>query len=146
MTGLRVVLAATITLNGTALIGARAWQAPPRSARDGVYTADQAGSGKALYDAQCASCHGSMASVMPDMAPLLNDPGFQNLWRERSLARLFGRIQETMPQDKPGSLSPKQTVDLIAYVLSANSLPAGDVALTADLEALKEIRLDTGEP
>ena len=45
---------------------------------------------------KCASCHGSMATVTLT-APLLNDSGFQNLWKDRSLAQLFDRIRETMP-------------------------------------------------
>jgi mono/diheme cytochrome c family protein len=123
-----------------------AGQVPPRSAKEGVYTTEQAGRGKTAYDEKCASCHGSMASVTPDMAPLLNDSGFQNLWRDRSLAQLFGRIRETMPQDKPNTLSPEETAALVAYILSGNQLPAGDTALPVDLEILKEIRVDAGEP
>jgi mono/diheme cytochrome c family protein len=121
-------------------------QIPPRSAKEGVYTTEQANRGKTAYDEKCASCHGTMATVTPEMAALLNDSGFQNLWRERSLALLFSRIRETMPQDQPGTLSPDQTADIIAYILSANQLPPGEVALPTDLEILKEIRLDAGEP
>jgi mono/diheme cytochrome c family protein len=123
-----------------------AGQVPPRSAKDGVYTTEQAERGKTAYDEKCASCHGSMASVTPDMAPLLNDSGFQNLWRQRSLAQLFARIRETMPQDKPNTLSPEETAALVAYILSGNQLPAGQTALPTDLEILKEIRVDAGEP
>ena len=123
-----------------------AGQVPPRSAKEGVYTTEQAGRGKTAYDEKCASCHGSMASVTPDMAPLLNDSGFQNLWRQRSLAQLFGRIRETMPQDKPNTLSPEETAALVAYILSGNQLPAGETPLPIDLEILKEIRVDAGEP
>jgi S-disulfanyl-L-cysteine oxidoreductase SoxD len=121
-------------------------QIPPRSAKEGVYTTEQANRGKTVYDGKCASCHGTMAAVTPEMAALLNDSGFQNLWRERSLARLFSRIRETMPQDQPGTLSPEQTADIIAHILQGNQLPAGDVALPTDLEILKDIRLDAGEP
>jgi mono/diheme cytochrome c family protein len=135
--------AATVALATTAVMWA---QVPPRSAKEGVYTTEQAGRGKSLYESQCASCHGSMAAVTPDMAPLLNDSGFQNLWRERSLAQLFGRIRETMPQDKPNTLSPDETASLVAYILSGNQLPAGTTALPVDLELLKEIRVDAGEP
>lgn len=133
-------------LAAVAVTAMRAEQAPPRSAKEGVYTIEQANRGKTVYDEKCASCHGTMATVTPEMAALLNDSGFQNLWRDRSLARLFSRIRETMPQDEPGTLSPEQTADIIAYILSANQLPAGDVALPPDLEILKDIRLDAGEP
>ena len=129
-----------------AAAGLQAGQAPPRSAKEGVYTTEQANRGKPVYDGKCASCHGSMATVTPDMAPLLNDSGFQNLWRDRSLAQLFSRIRETMPQDKPNTLSPQETADIVAYILNANQLPAGDMPLPTDLEILKEIRLDAGEP
>jgi mono/diheme cytochrome c family protein len=139
-------IAAGMALAAVASAAVRAQQIPPRSAKEGVYTTEQAGRGKAVYGEKCASCHGSMASVTPEMAALLNDTGFQNLWRDRSLARLFSRIRETMPQDKPGTLSPEHTADLIAYILSANQLPAGDVPLPPDLEILKDIRLDAGEP
>jgi mono/diheme cytochrome c family protein len=141
-----VHVAVGITLAAMAGTAITAEQIPPRSAKDGVYSAAQANQGKTVYDEKCAACHGSMQTVTPDMAPLLNDSGFQNLWRDRSLARLFSRIRETMPQDKPNSLSPEQTADIIAFILSANQLPAGEVALPTDLEILKEIRLDAGEP
>jgi mono/diheme cytochrome c family protein len=141
---MRFLLSAAMILTAAAAL--RAGQAPPRSAKEGVYTTEQADRGKPVYDGKCASCHGSMATVTPDMAPLLNDSGFQNLWRDRSLAQLFSRIRETMPQDKPNTLSPEETADLVAYILNANQLPAGDTALPTDLETLKEIRVDAGEP
>ncbi len=143
---MRLLVPAAMILAAAVVTAARAEQAPPRSAKEGVYTTEQATHGQTVYDEKCASCHGNMATSTPEMAALLNDSGFQNLWRDRSLARLFSRIRETMPQDKPGTLSAEQTVDLIAYILSANQLPAGDVPLPNDLESLKEIRVDAGEP
>jgi S-disulfanyl-L-cysteine oxidoreductase SoxD len=114
-----------------------------RSPKEGVYTAVQADEGKATYEAKCLSCHGSMASFTPDMAPLLNDHLFQAGWKNRSLAELFERIRETMPQNEPGTLSPKDTANIVAYVLSANKLPAGSVALPEDVDSLKAIVLET---
>ena len=141
----RAFQAAPIVFAGIIAV-AHAGQAPARSAKEGVYTTEQAGRGKTSYDAKCASCHGSMASVTPDMAPLLNDSGFQSLWKDRSLAQLFDRIRETMPQDKPNTLSPEETAALVAYILSGNQLPAGETALPTDPKILKEIRVDAGEP
>ena len=136
-------------MTAMALVGVTAGlsggQLPPRSAKEGVYTTEQADRGKAVYAEKCVSCHGTMETVTPEMAALLNDSGFQNLWRDRSLARLFSRIRETMPQDKPGTLSPDETADIIAHILRANQLPAGEVALPYDLEILKDIRMDVGE-
>ncbi len=143
MNGFLVAAALTFAVVGVTV--ERAVQAD-RSAKDGVYTTVQANQGKTLYDEQCESCHGTMQSVTPDLAPLLNDYAFQTTWRDRSLAEFFERIRDTMPQDAAGSLSPEQLVELIAYILSANQLPPGDVALPQDTEILMHIRLDAGLP
>lgn len=140
VTAVMMVLAAA----GVAAIATS--QAPPGSAKNGVYTAAQASRGKPLYDKQCAECHGTMATVFPELAPLLNDHVFQAAWKNRSLAELFDRIRDTMPQNKPRTLSPEQTIDIIAYILSGNRLPAGDLPLAPDVEALKQIRMDAEQP
>jgi mono/diheme cytochrome c family protein len=124
----------------------RAQQAAPRSVKDGVYTLVQAKQGKVVYEEHCLECHGSMASATPDMAPLLNDYVFQGSWKDRSLGDLFDKIRNTMPPNKAGTVSPQQLIDLVAYILSANALKAGDVPLTDDPETLKQIRLDAGPP
>jgi mono/diheme cytochrome c family protein len=129
------------------MIGAvRAQQVPARSVRDGVYTLIQAKQGKVVYDEHCLECHGTMASATPDMAPLLNDYVFQAAWKERSLGELFDKVRNTMPPNKAGTLSSQQSIDLIAYILSANALKAGEEPLTDDAETLKKIRLDVGTP
>jgi hypothetical protein len=61
------------------------------------------------------------------------------------LARLFGRIRETMPQTSR-TPSLRRNRHIVAYILSANQLPSGDVPLPTDLEILKQIRVDAGEP
>jgi len=148
VTVMNVLRAAAVimTLTAAAMAASGAPQAPPRSAKDGVYTAAQANRGKAVYAEQCTECHGAMTSVTPDLAPLLGDYVFQAAWKNRSLAQLFDRIRDTMPQTKPRTLSPEQTADLIAYILSANQLPAGEVPLVHDVETLTQIRMDAGLP
>ncbi len=115
-------------------------QAP--SVRDGIYTAAQAEQGQAVYDEQCVSCHGPVTAFVPEMAALLADHTFRNRWRGRSLGEMFELIRDTMPQDAPGSLSPQQSAELVAYILSGNRLPAGDLALTDDVERLGQIMFE----
>ena len=106
---------------------------------DGLYTSDQADAGEGLYDDQCVSCHGNLSAFVPEMAALLGDHTFRNRWEGRSIGELFQLIQEEMPQDAPGSLSNDETASLVAYILAGNRFPAGDVALSNDLEALNDI-------
>jgi mono/diheme cytochrome c family protein len=117
-----------------------------RTIHDGVYTTAQAARGRAIYDEKCASCHGSMASIVPSMAPLLNDYDFRDRWRDRTLDELFERIRDTMPQNEPNTLGPSELADLIAYILRANDLPTGEIALPGELELLKQIRVTDAPP
>jgi S-disulfanyl-L-cysteine oxidoreductase SoxD len=45
-----------------------------------------------------------------------------------------------MPADAPGTLKPAETADVIAFMLSKDNFPAGEVELPADAVALKEIK------
>ncbi len=121
-------------------------QAGARSVTEGVYTAAQAARGKEHYTARCASCHGSMASVTPDMAPLLNDHVFLATWKDLSVGDLFERIRNTMPQNEAGTLSPAHTAEIVAYILSGNRFPVGDAPLAEDADALKRIMMDVRQP
>jgi hypothetical protein len=44
-----------------------------------------------------------------------------------------------MPQDKPGSLTPDQAVDVISFLLKSNQFPAGKDELKNDPAILKNI-------
>jgi mono/diheme cytochrome c family protein len=137
---LRIAVATTLAATGTAIV--QGAQSAARSAKDGVYTTDQADQGKTLYADKCASCHGTMKSITPDMAPLLNDYVFRGVWKDRSVGELFERIRDTMPQNAVGTLSGQQLAEITAYILNANELPPGSMRLAEDVEVLKQIRLD----
>ena len=47
-----------------------------------------------------------------------------------------------MPLDSPGKLSRQQNADVIAFILKANTWPAGATELAPDLGALKQIRIE----
>jgi quinoprotein glucose dehydrogenase len=86
------------------------------------FTEAQVARGRVLYGAQCLQCHGeSLAGV--DKAPALTGPQFAATWNQVPAAALVARIQ-TMPPDKPGSLTREQGSDLLAYLLWYAGRPA----------------------
>ena len=121
-----------------------AQNASPTSAstRDGVYTVQQAQQGSALYTQQCVLCHGPSLEGKGQNPPLVGDD-FVGNWQGQTVADLFARIRTTMPATKPGSLSPAETAQVIAFLLESNKFPAGKTALPTDPVQLKTIRIDT---
>ena len=49
------------------------------------------------------------------------------------------------PPEQPGKLTPQQTADVIAHILSVDGFPAGATELPADVDQLKRIRLTAGK-
>jgi S-disulfanyl-L-cysteine oxidoreductase SoxD len=116
-----------------------------RSVWDGVYTADQAKRGDALYQMQCASCHG-LALNGGESAPPLAGGEFLSNWNGLTVGDLFDRIRTSMPANNPGHLTRQQTADILAQILSANQFPAGSTELDTRTEVLKQIRIDSTKP
>jgi alcohol dehydrogenase (cytochrome c) len=46
-----------------------------------------------------------------------------------------------MPADAPQTLSPQETADIVAFILSQNKCPAGDKELPSEMDALKQIQI-----
>ena len=109
----------------------------PATVSDAVYNEEQAARGKATYDTKCASCHDG-GTMGPE---LWGDP-FLASWDSKTLGEFFTRIKTTMPEDAPGSLSEKEILDVIAYVIKTNGFPAGDKSLPSEsgLAAIKFVR------
>ena len=106
---------------------------------DGVYTAAQSARGQKIYGDSCASCHGDDLSGS-GQAPALAGKDFNVDWTDLAVSDLFERTHGTMPADKPGTLTPAQTVDVIAFLLQKGNFPVGQTELPADAAALKEIK------
>jgi len=70
-------------------------------------------------------------------------PAFVNAWNGRPLWDLFDYIIASMPKSDPGSLTPQQCAELVAYLLKMNGFPAGADDLPTDSAALKTIRVET---
>ncbi len=116
----------------------------PASVWDGVYTATQAGRGKAFYGDKCASCHG-VALDGNGTAPPLAGKDFQGNWNGQTADDLLEKIQTSMPADQPGSLSRAQNADILAFLLSSNGFPAGSTDLPADAALLQKIRFEAAK-
>jgi mono/diheme cytochrome c family protein len=127
-------------LAGLVPIKAEVARQSARTSNDAVFTAAQAERGQAVYQQQCAACHGQALEGL-EAAPALAGPAFAGSWNEAPLGDLFERIRLSMPQDKPGSLGRQQTADIVAYILSFNKAPAGKVELPGDAEVLKGIKI-----
>jgi mono/diheme cytochrome c family protein len=116
-----------------------------RSVWDGVYTAEQAERGHAVYHAQCEACH-SEELTGGDEVPPLAGPQFLANWNGLTLGDLFERIRKTMPANDPGKLSREQNADVITYLLAFNMFPSGKTELPAEAPLLNQIRIESTKP
>jgi len=116
-----------------------------RSIWSGVYTAQQADRGKAVYLDTCAGCHGA-GLLGNDEIPPVKGPHFMSDWDTQSVADLVARIRSTMPIDNPGSVSTANATDLVAFLLQANDVPAGSSELSANAGFQTQIRISMVNP
>src|SRR5437899_11253136 len=103
------------------------------AAAGGVYTAQQAGSGRAVYQANCAICHQQDLSGSGD-APTLRGSEFTANWGPRTTRELLSFLQLTMPPAQQGALSQDEYLSILAFILQSNGARAGNQALTANTE------------
>src|SRR5213594_3686278 len=99
----------------------------------GVYTAPQAASGRAVYQANCAICHQQDLSGSGD-APALRGSEFVSNWGPRSTRELLSFLQLTMPPARQGILNQDEYLSIVAFMLQSNGARAGNQALTANTE------------
>ena len=112
-----------------ALLAGGAADVAAQTPGDGVYTAAQAESGRAIYERECAVCHQSNLQGTFE-APQLAGESFLRFWADLSPSDLFVRISGSMPPEQAGSLTDQAYLDVVAYLLQANGAPAGGATLT----------------
>lgn len=88
------------------------------------YTPEQAHAGMTVFAANCQSCHGANLQGVP--APGVAGTEFltsakNNKW---TLADLRTLVVENMPLNNPGTLTPDQYAQVMAYLLASNCYPA----------------------
>lgn len=132
------ILAPVILISG--FVTQRVLAQAPSSTRDGVYTAEQAKQGKALYQNQCATCHGMALEGKGKNVPLVGNV-FLDKWVDQSMADLFMKTNTTMPASDPGTMTPDETSQVLAYILSVNKFQSGQKPLPADPDGLGAIHI-----
>jgi S-disulfanyl-L-cysteine oxidoreductase SoxD len=115
-----------------------------RSVKDGVYTEEQAKRGEVVYAEICANCHGEGMEGI-DMSPALTGATFSSNWSTLTIGDLFDRVRTTMPMDRPGTITPQENADVIAYILKANQYPAGKTELPNLVTPLKTIKIEPAQ-
>ena len=126
------------TISVAALLWLAQGAGTTKSVWDGVYSREQAGRGQAKYAQVCSNCHQSDLSGS-DQAPGLAGGDFLDRWDGQSVGDLADRIRTSMPLDDVGSLNVQLSADITAYLLQANSFPAGETELAADRSAMRAI-------
>lgn len=116
-----------------------------QSVWSGVYTDAQATRGAALYDRECASCHGTPEQG-GSMAPALAGAAFSANYDGMTVGDLFDRNRTTMPVGREGQLTAAQNADITAYMLKVNGFPAGATELPSQSAALKQIQYIAQKP
>ncbi len=96
----------------------------------GPYTGQQAASGRAVYQASCAGCHGADLSGLGSAAPLTGGL-FMGSWGDRTAGDLVAFLQGAMPPNNPGSLGEEAYVNVTAFILDSNGARPGNEPLTA---------------
>jgi len=102
------------------LLAGASW-AQTKTVWDGVYTAEQAARGKVPFDQYCRVCHRGG----------FEGQGFIERWRENTLSGFFDFMSVNMPRTAPATRTESEYLDMAAYIMSNNNIPAGDQELTA---------------
>lgn len=112
---------------------------------EGWYTEEQADRGEEEYARHCARCHLVGLDGVIGFSPSLVGPEFLARWEGSSLHRLFHWVRTMMPLDDPASLHDETYLDILAHVLRANGLPAGEVELRPSAGQLSRMALPEAE-
>ena len=136
----RLLKIATVFFGGAIAIAMAQQPAPPKKIWDGVFNATQALRGKAEYDQTCSRCH-NLALIGSERGPAIKGPAFLEHYEKGTVADLFTKIRDTMPEGGPGVLNEDAKLDILTYILQQNGFPDGPGELKKDLGVLSDIRM-----
>lgn len=96
-----------------------------------MYTFAQARRGQQQFEQHCVSCHRQDLGGIS--GPALKGDRFLDQWREFPISVLLNDLASQMPLGNPATLPRTTYVDIAAYVIEANGLPAGTSELTEEV-------------
>jgi len=94
------------------------------------YTAAQATAGRAIYQANCASCHAADLTGL-NSASALAGGLFMSSWGDRTPKDLIAFLEGAMPPGNPGALGEQAYINVTAFILDFNGARPGAQPLTA---------------
>lgn len=125
-----IVLAAAETAAPAPAAPAAAAAPGGGDAKPALYTAAQADAGKKDYADNCAQCHGDNLEGMA--GPALKGKNFASPKANFHVGDIFTIVSQNMPATQPASLPHDVYVNIMAFLLQQNGMPAGSTALTFD--------------
>ena len=107
------------------------------------YTFVQAESGKRAYGTYCSSCHG--VDLRGPQAPLVG-PAFVSLGSDNhmSMGTFFDFLVRDTPANSIGSLSHRDYVEIMAYILKMNGYAPGRSPLRYDTAMRERTKIGDG--
>lgn len=131
-----LAIAASVAVLSTAVALRASSDGPQKTSVDGIYTKAQADGAKAQFDKICAECHAFTVAAKKQAADLpLGDEPFLKKWEGKTIDELVSVIVLTMPNDGSAVVTEAEALNLMAYVLQQNGMPAGTTPLTKESAA-----------
>jgi nitrate/TMAO reductase-like tetraheme cytochrome c subunit len=90
---------------------------------DGWYSVEQAASGEKLFERACSACHG--AKLEGAAGPALSGIKWQQSFGGAKLLTIWGEIKGPMAGYAGTSFTTQESLDILAFLLQQNGLPAG---------------------
>jgi hypothetical protein len=94
----------------------------------------------ALADLYLLDCHNSTLDGTA-RAPALHGDRFMADWLNTNVYTLFTKLRDTMPATYPETVADDVKLDILTYLLQANSFPAGSAELKLDEKDLTNIQI-----
>ncbi len=124
---------------GAHLVAVANKKEPPSKLPPALYTADQATAGQAVFQTNCAVCHGP--KLEGRAGPALKGLTFATPAAHFSVSDVFKIVSQNMPAPAPGTLPQEDYVNIMSFLLQQNGYPAGSTPMTFDSAGKSKVKL-----